>query len=113
LASFTIVGDAIRHGLHVLADHLVDAGYLLRRLRQRTRGADTTHNQYVLVRQHLRAAIGFLDWLAAQGLSLADARQGDLDEWIASDNATLRGKPGASCDGPTARNSPHSTRRTP
>jgi hypothetical protein len=29
-------------------------------------------------------------WLAAQGLSLADARQGDLDEWIASDNATLR-----------------------
>jgi hypothetical protein len=64
--------------------------HMLRRLRQRTRGADTTHNQYVLVRQHLRAAIGFFDWLAAQGLSLADARQGDLDEWIASDNATLR-----------------------
>ena len=64
--------------------------HLLRRLRQRTRGADTTHNQYVLVRQHLRAAIGFLDWLAAQGLSLADARQGNLDEWTGSDNATLR-----------------------
>ena len=64
--------------------------HMLRRLRQRTRGADTTHNQYVLVRQHLRAAIRFLDWLAAQGLSLADARQGSLDEWTASDNATLR-----------------------
>jgi hypothetical protein len=64
--------------------------HMLRRLRQRTRGADITHNQYVLVRQHLRAAIGFLDWLAAQRLSLADARQGSLDEWTASDNATLR-----------------------
>ena len=29
--------------------------HMLRRLRQRTRGADITHNQYVLVRQHLRA----------------------------------------------------------
>ncbi|HME74265.1 MAG TPA: hypothetical protein VKI00_00985 [Mycobacterium sp.] len=64
--------------------------HMLRRLRQRTRGADTTHNQYVLVRQHVRAAIGFLDWLATQGLSLADARQGNLEEWTASDNATLR-----------------------
>jgi hypothetical protein len=64
--------------------------HMLRRLRHRTRGADTTHNQYVLVRQHLRAAIGFLDWLAAQGLSLADARQGNLDEWTAGNNATLR-----------------------
>ena len=64
--------------------------HMLRRLRQRTRGADTTHNQYVLVRQHVRAAIGFLDWLAAQGLSLADARQGNLDEWAVSDNVTLR-----------------------
>ena len=64
--------------------------HMLRRLRQRTRGADTTHNQYVLVRQHVRAAIGFLDWLAAHGLSLPDARQGNLDEWTASDNATLR-----------------------
>jgi hypothetical protein len=64
--------------------------HMLRRLRQRTQGADTTHNQYVLVRQHLRAAIGFLDWLGAQGLSLTDARQGNLDEWTVSDNATLR-----------------------
>ena len=64
--------------------------HMLRRLRQRTRGADTTHNQYVLVRQHIRGSIGFLDWLAAQGLSLADARQGNLDEWTVSDNATLR-----------------------
>jgi hypothetical protein len=68
--------------------------HMLRRLRQRTRGADTTHNQYVLVRQHLRAAIGFLDWLAAQGISLADARQGNLDEWTTSDNATLRKETG-------------------
>jgi hypothetical protein len=64
--------------------------HMLRRLRQRTRGADTTHNQYVLVRQHLRAAISFLDWLAARGISLADARQGDLDEWTTSSDATLR-----------------------
>ena len=58
------------------------------------RGVDITHNQYVLVRQHLRAAIGFLDWLAAQGISLADARQGNLDEWTTSDNATLRKETG-------------------
>ena len=64
--------------------------HMLRRLRQRTRGADTTHNQYVLVRQHVRAAIRLLDWLAGQGFSLADARQGNFDEWAASDNATLR-----------------------
>jgi hypothetical protein len=68
--------------------------HMLRRLRQRTRGADTTHNQYVLVRQHLRAAIGFLDWLSAQGLSLTDARQGNLDEWTVSDNAILRRETG-------------------
>src|SRR5258708_10890875 len=61
-----------------------------RRGPQRTRGPATTQNQSLLVRQHLRAAIGFLDWLAAQDLSLADARQGNLDEWAASDNATLR-----------------------
>src|SRR6185436_2670601 len=43
---------------HLLRRHAL--WNMLRRLRQRPRGADTTHNQYGLVRQHLRAAIGFL-----------------------------------------------------
>jgi len=38
--------------------------HLLRRLRHRNRGTDTTYGQLDTVRQRVRAAVGLLDWLA-------------------------------------------------
>ena len=68
--------------------HRYAVWHLLRRLRRRTGGAETTYAQLVGVRRHVRAAISLLDWLAARDLTLATARQGDLDTWIASGEAT-------------------------
>jgi hypothetical protein len=68
--------------------HRYAVWHLLRRLRRRTGGAETTYAQLVGVRRHVRAAINLLDWLAARDLTLATARQGDLDTWIASGEAT-------------------------
>ena len=64
--------------------------HLLRRLRRRTKGTETTHMQSTGVKQHVRAAIGLLDWLGGRGLNLASARQGDLDTWLASDQLVYR-----------------------
>ena len=64
--------------------------HLLRRLRQRNRGADTTHSQAVGVQRHVRAALGLLDWFAAHDLTLTTARQGDLEGWLSSGEATGR-----------------------
>jgi hypothetical protein len=70
--------------------------HLLRRLRRRTQaeGTDTTHNQLATVRQHVRAAIVWLDWLTARGLTLETARQGDLEVWLASPQTTHRREAG-------------------
>jgi len=68
--------------------HRYAVWHLLRRLRRRTGGAETTYAQLVGVRRHVRAAISLLDWLAARDLTLATARQGDLDTWIASGEAS-------------------------
>ena len=64
--------------------------HLLRRLRHRGKAAETTYSQTAVVKSHLRAAIALLDWLAGRGLTLATARQGDLEEWLASDEITHR-----------------------
>ena len=48
----------------------------------------------VTVRQHVRAAIALLDWLTARDLTLATARQGDLDTWLTSDDTTHRREAG-------------------
>ncbi|MGW3473650.1 hypothetical protein ACWDKQ_35620 [Saccharopolyspora sp. NPDC000995] len=64
--------------------------HLLRRLRGRVEGAETTHNQLATVRQHLRGAMVFLDWLASHDLTLATCGQPDLDRWLTDDNATHR-----------------------
>lgn len=76
--------------------HRYAVWHLLRRLRRRTqaRGTDTTHNQLATVRQQVRAAIVLLDWLTAQDLTLATCRQGDLDAWLASPQATHRREAG-------------------
>lgn len=68
--------------------------HILRRLRRRLNGAHATHNQLVTARQHVRAAIGLLDWLAANDLTLATAGQADLDTWLTSDDAVHRHEAG-------------------
>jgi hypothetical protein len=74
--------------------HRYAVWHLLRRLRHRTEGTDTTHDQLVGVRQHVKAAIGLLDWLTGHDLTLATCRQNDLDGWISSDQATHRRETG-------------------
>ena len=64
--------------------------HLLRRLRRRGKKAETTHIQATVVKSHVRAAIVLLDQLAGRGLTLATARQGDLEEWLSSDELTHR-----------------------
>jgi hypothetical protein len=68
--------------------HRYAVWHLLRRLRHRTEGTDTTHNQLVGVRQHVRGAITFLDWLTTHNLTLATCRQGDLDVWLTNGEAS-------------------------
>src|SRR6266511_3099177 len=70
--------------------HRYAVWHLLRRLRHRNGGADTTHSQLATVRQQLRAAIVLLDWLAAHDLTLQTAGQGDLESWRAGEQATHR-----------------------
>jgi hypothetical protein len=64
--------------------------HVVRRLRGRLAGADTTRGQSAAARSNIRAAIVLLDWLSARGLTLATARQGDLEAWLASPEATHR-----------------------
>jgi len=74
--------------------HRYAVWHLLRRLRGRINGADTTHAQAVVVQQHVKAAVGLLDWLCAHGLTLATAGQGDLERWQASDTVAHRREAG-------------------
>lgn len=68
--------------------------HLLRRLRQRTNTTHATHAQAVTVKRHVKAAIALLDGLATRGHTLAGARQGDLDNWLTSDQASHRREAG-------------------
>jgi hypothetical protein len=71
--------------------HRYAVWHLLRRLRQRNRGADTTHGQLDALRQRVRAATGLIDWLHARNLTLATCQQADLDLWLTcDDNASPR-----------------------
>jgi len=71
--------------------HRYAVWHLLRRLRQRnTNTTHTTHAQAVTVKRHINAAIALLGGLATRGRTLADARQGDLDAWLTSDQASHR-----------------------
>jgi hypothetical protein len=64
--------------------------HVVRRLRGRLAGADTTRGQSAAARSNIRAAVVLLDWLAEHDLTLTTARQGDLDAWLASPQATHR-----------------------
>lgn len=68
--------------------------HLVRRLRQRNRGSHATHNQLVTVRELVRGAIALLDWLRGRGLTISTCRQGNLDAWHASTDATRRQEAG-------------------
>ncbi|WP_406471047.1 hypothetical protein OH738_36200 [Streptomyces hirsutus] len=74
--------------------HRYATWHLLRRLRRRSRGKDITHYQLQVARQHLRAAVYLLNWLADQNLILATCRQADLERWMTSDDARLRQEAG-------------------
>ncbi len=57
--------------------------HLLRRLRHRVGGQQTTPEQAVAVQVRVRATIRLLAWLRSNGLTLAACRQPDLDRWLA------------------------------
>ena len=80
--------------------HCYAIWHLLRRLRRRTGSTETTYTQTVGIRRHIRAAITLLDWFTARGLTLATARQGDLDAWITSGQPPAAAKPGTLSAGP-------------
>ena len=44
--------------------------------------------------QAIKAATVLLDWLTARGLTLATARQADLEAWLSSEHATYRADAG-------------------
>ncbi|MHB1800064.1 MAG: hypothetical protein ACYCU5_00130 [Actinomycetes bacterium] len=56
--------------------------HAVHRLRRRNNGRHATHGQRIAVQRSIRAAITLLDSLAARGLDLASAGQGDLEQWL-------------------------------
>jgi hypothetical protein len=68
--------------------------HVLRRMRGRLHGAHATYEQVVAARRNITAAIALLDWLARRELTLTTARQGDLDQWLASGDKTHRADAG-------------------
>ncbi len=74
--------------------HRYAVWHVMRRLRGRLGGAHATHGQVVAARKIIKAAIALLDWLTAHDLTLATARQGDLEAWLASAPASHPTHPG-------------------
>ncbi|MBV9161955.1 MAG: hypothetical protein JO281_10490 [Pseudonocardiales bacterium] len=74
--------------------HRYAVWHLLRRLRRRNNGKDTTHAQFAVVRQQVRATIALLNWLATQQLTLATCRQADLERWLCRGEARNRQEAG-------------------
>jgi hypothetical protein len=70
--------------------HRYAVWHVTRRLRARLGGAHATGNQVIAAQRHIKAAAALLDWLSARDLTLATARQGDLETWLASAQATRR-----------------------
>jgi len=68
--------------------------HVLRRLRQRARGTPATQHQAATAKESITAAIAFLDWLDAHGLTLAACPQGDLDAWMTSASTAQKGRTG-------------------
>jgi hypothetical protein len=64
--------------------HRYAVWHVIRRLRTRVGDTDTTYGQARVAKRSIKSATALLDWLAAQNLTLATARQGDLDRWLTS-----------------------------
>jgi hypothetical protein len=76
--------------------------HVVRGLRGRLAGADTTRGQSAAARGNIRAAIALLDWFTERGFTLATARQGALETWPASPKAPATA-PETWCAGPAGR----------
>jgi hypothetical protein len=70
--------------------HRYAVWHVIRRLRGRLGGTHATHGQIVAAQKIIKAAVALLDWLTAHDLTLATARQGDLEAWLASAQASHR-----------------------
>jgi uncharacterized protein YidB (DUF937 family) len=70
--------------------HRYAVWHVSRRLRARLGRAHATHHQVAAAQRNIKAAIVLLDWLTARDLTLATARQGDLEAWLTSAQATHR-----------------------
>jgi len=88
----TVASRAGRQEKEIL--HRYAVWHVLRRLRQRTRGTHATCGQADAARRNIAAAVAFLNWLTARGLTLASCPQGDLDEWMAAASISQRGPAG-------------------
>ncbi len=78
-----------KHLLHSYATWQV-----LRRLRQRARATPVTQHQASTAKENVTAAMAFLDWLDARGLTLATCAQGDLDAWMVGASTAQKGRTG-------------------
>ena len=70
--------------------HRYAVWHVMRRLRARLGGTHATNGQVRAAQRVVKAATALLDWLTARDLTLATARQGDLDAWLASAQASHR-----------------------
>lgn len=57
---------------------------VMRRLRRHAEPRSTSRTYTAHARNKVKAAADFLTWLAARNTALADCRQADIDEWIAT-----------------------------
>ena len=88
----TVASRADRQDKETLHSYAV--WHVLRRLRQRIRSTHATCGQADVARRNITAAVAFLDWLTARGLTLASCPQGDLDVWTAAASTSQRGPTG-------------------
>ncbi|MGH7736137.1 MAG: hypothetical protein ACREOE_21180 [Gemmatimonadales bacterium] len=70
--------------------HRYAVWHVIRRLRGRLGATHATHGQVLAAQRIITAAVALLDWLTARDLTLAAARQGDLEAWLASAQASRR-----------------------
>lgn len=62
--------------------HSYAVWHVTRRLRGRLGSAHATRGQIAAARRNITAAVALLGWLTARDLTLATARQGDLEAWL-------------------------------
>jgi uncharacterized protein YidB (DUF937 family) len=70
--------------------HRYAVWHVVRRLRGRLAGEHAANGQALAAQKYIKAAIALLDWLTSRGLTLGNARQGDLDAWMGEAQASHR-----------------------